>query len=145
MIVGFPGETPVAHRNMLEGISRLRFDRLGAFQYSPQDDTPAGQLPRQVGSRTREKRWHAIMGAQAQIAHELSARRLGERTRVLIESHDPQQNAWVGRSPAEAPEIDGKVFVKSDQALTVGEFVDVQITRAETYDVYALPLTDSVQ
>ena len=71
MIVGFPGETPVAHRNMLEGISRLRFDRLGAFQYSPQDDTPAGRLPRQVGSRTREKRWHAIMGAQAQIAHEL--------------------------------------------------------------------------
>ena len=74
-----------------------------------------------------------------------SARRLGERTRVLIESHDPQQNVWVGRSRAEAPEIDGKVFVKSDQALTVGEFVDVQITRAETYDVYALPLADSVQ
>jgi len=68
MIVGFPGETLAAHRAMLEGIARLRFERLGAFEYSPEEGTAAAALERQVGARTRRRRWHAVMAAQAGIA-----------------------------------------------------------------------------
>ena len=68
MIVGFPGESTAAHRAMLAGIERLRFDRLGVFQYSREDSTLAAQMSRQVGAATREKRWHAVMALQAQIA-----------------------------------------------------------------------------
>lgn len=140
MIVGFPGETPAAHRNMLEGIARLRFDRLGAFEYSREEDTPAGRMAEQVGARTSKKRWHAVMAAQAGIARELNQRRVGQRTRVLIEGQDPHEKMWVGRSSAEAPEIDGKVFVDSPTPLQVGSFIEAEITHAEVYDVYARPV-----
>jgi ribosomal protein S12 methylthiotransferase len=98
-------------------------------------------MAEQVGARTREKRWHAVMAMQAQIAAELSEARLGRRERVLVESFDPERGQWAGRSAAEAPEIDGKVFIeKSESAereLKAGEFVDVEIVRSEVYDLVA--------
>lgn len=137
MIVGFPGETPEAHRNMLGGIERMRFDRLGVFQYSKEESTVAAGMAKQVGTATKQKRWHAVMALQAEIADELSQARVGRRERVLLEEFDPHRRQWAGRSAAEAPEIDGKVFIEAadGQALKAGDFVEVEIVRSETYDV----------
>ena len=136
MIVGFPGETPAAHRCMLETIEELQFERLGVFQYSKEEDTPAGGMSRQVGKSVREKRWHAVMELQADISAEVNARRAGRRERVLIEGYDKEQKLWAGRSQSEAPEIDGNVYVQAPGYLRAGEFVEVEVTRAEVYDVY---------
>jgi ribosomal protein S12 methylthiotransferase len=143
MIVGFPGETPAEHQRMLDLVRELEFDRLGAFQYSKEEDTPAGQMAAQVPKRTRERRWNAVMAAQAEISARLNARRVGRRERVLIESFDPHRKAWAGRSAAEAPEIDGKVYVTGEN-LKPGEFRDVAINTSDTYDLFSEIVT-SVQ
>ena len=140
MIVGFPGETRAEHEFMLDAMRRLRFDRLGAFEYSDEEDTAAAAMDNRVTRRVRRRRWHAVMQTQAPIAAELNRQRIGERTRVLIEGRDPHNGRWIARGPAEAPEIDGKVFIDSDQAPPVGEFKDVEVTGAETYDLYAKPV-----
>lgn len=137
MVIGFPGETAAAHKNLIGGLERIRFDRLGAFEYSPEPDTPAAKMKNQVSARTRRRRWHAVMAAQAAISDELNRQRVGRRGRVLIEGFDPERGAWVGRSAAEAPEVDGKIFVTGDGGLEAGAFVDVEITDAETYDLHA--------
>ncbi len=137
MIVGFPGESVAEHRAMLKGIERLRFDRLGAFEYSPEEDTPAGRMQGQVAPRTRSRRWHAVMVAQAPIALEKNQARVGGVERVLIEGWHPEHAAWVGRGAGEAPEIDGKVYVHAERPLEVGQFVMARIERAEPYDLWA--------
>lgn len=137
MIVGFPGETPQAFNRLMAGIRALRFERLGVFTYSREEDTPAGNAPRQVGKATMEKRWQALMQEQSFIAEEIGQARVGTRTRVLIEGYDQDRRCFIGRSPAEAPEVDGKIFVTSEQWLSMGAFVDAEITGAETYDLLA--------
>lgn len=137
MLAGFPGETPAEHRRMLDGLRELAFEWLGAFQFSPEEDTVAAQLPRQVSPRTRKKRWHAIMALQTEITAAHNQARIGKRTRVLVEEYDTAGGCWTGRSPAEAPEVDGSVFIESPRPLVPGQFLDVEITRADIYDVYA--------
>jgi ribosomal protein S12 methylthiotransferase len=140
MIVGFPDETEAEHAAMVDGIEQLRFERLGAFPYSEEDGTPAGTMQGQVPKKERERRWHAVMRAQQTIAEAHGRRRVGRRERVLIEGHDPERGVWFGRGAGEAPEIDGKVFVEAEAPPTVGEFVEVEITGATTYDVRARPV-----
>ena len=140
MIVGFPGETEEEHQFVLDGLKEIEFDRLGAFKYSIEDGTPAGAREDQIEDEIKEQRWHAVMSTQAPIAYKKNLARVGEVTRVLIESHDPHENYYVGRSAGEAPEIDGKVFVNSNAALDFGNFVDVNIVSAGNYDVKATPL-----
>ncbi len=138
MIVGFPGETPKAHRAMLEALTELRFNWLGAFEYSREEDTPAGRMAKQVGAATRRKRWNAVMELQAEITAEINEARVGTKTRVLIEGAGPR-GTYFGRSAWEAPEVDGTVFVHSATPLRVGDFVNAEITRADVYDVHARP------
>jgi ribosomal protein S12 methylthiotransferase len=145
MIVGFPGETEEEHENMLAGMEELRFDRLGAFQYSLEEDTPAGQIVDQVEEEVKEERWHAVMQCQAAIAEEVNHTRIGERTRVLVESYDSEQGLYVCRSYGEAPEVDGNVLLKSEEPLRVGEFVEAEITSADTYDLYGAAKTATTQ
>lgn len=137
VIVGFPGETNAAFNNLLKGLKRIRFDRLGSFEYSHEPGTPSGAMPEQVAEKTKAWRWRMVMDQQAKISRALTRKRLGERTRVLIEAYDPEFNRYTGRSPAEAPGVDGKVLVTSDRPLTVGDFTDVQIVDCDTYDVLA--------
>ncbi len=137
MIVGFPGETPQAFERLLEGIRTIRFERLGVFMYSQEEDTPAGSAPRQVGQTTKQKRWNAVMQEQFFISEECNQARVGTRTRVLVESFDEERRLYVGRSAAEAPEVDGKVFLESEQPLPPGTFVEAEIIAAEPYDVQA--------
>lgn len=140
LIVGFPGETRQAHLNVLSGIRGLRFNWLGAFQYSREDDTPAGALDEQVSKATKERRWHAVMAAQAAITAELNRERVGTTTRVLVEGYDAERQQWYGRSPSEAPEIDGTVYVDSDAPLQAGAFVTAKIAEADVYDLTATVL-----
>ncbi|MFA6242620.1 MAG: 30S ribosomal protein S12 methylthiotransferase RimO [Candidatus Hydrogenedentales bacterium] len=135
MIVGFPGESDGAHQRMLDELAALRFNWLGSFQYSQEDDTPAGQAEDQVNDRMKEQRWRAVMELQAGITAEYTRARVGTRTRVLIEEFDEDQGRYVGRSNTEAPEVDGCVYVQSDTPLTVGQFVDIEIIEADVYDV----------
>lgn len=137
MLVGFPGETPAAHRRMLEGMRALRFERLGAFEYSREEGTPAAEAPRQVGKATREKRRHAVMALQAEITAENNAARIGGIERVLIEDYDANRRQWIARSAADAPEVDGCVYLANRGALRPGKFVMAEITGAGVYDVTA--------
>ena len=135
MIVGFPGETPAAHRRMLDGIRELRFDWLGAFPYSREPDTPAASAPRQVGKAVRQKRWENVMAVQAGISEEINRARIGGVERVLVEGYDENRKSWVGRTGREAPEVDGLVLLQSAKKLRSGEFVTARITSADVYDV----------
>lgn len=137
MIVGFPGETPAQHRRMLDGIRELRFDWLGAFPYSREPGTSAATAPRQVGERVRQKRWEAVMAAQAEIAQDNSRSRIGSVERVLVEDYDKNRSQWIGRSAREAPEVDGAVLLQSARKLHPGQFVTAKIIGADIYDVIA--------
>ena len=144
MIVGFPGESRQAHLNMLAAMKELRFNWLGAFQYSPEEGTPAEAMDRKVTKATKERRWKAVMETQGLITNAWNQSRVGTKTRVLVERFDEMRHCWVGRSPSEAPEVDGAVYVECDEPLTPGTFVDVEIVEAEVYDVVAEPITVSV-
>ncbi|MBI4559630.1 MAG: 30S ribosomal protein S12 methylthiotransferase RimO, partial [Candidatus Hydrogenedentes bacterium] len=91
----------------------------------------------QVSDHAKEERWRAVMEVQAGITGEQNRARVGSRTRVLVEGWDEERGQWFGHSPAEAPEVDGRVYVKSRVSLTVGQFVPVEITAAAVYDVSA--------
>lgn len=135
VLVGSPGETPAAHKRLLAGLQELAFEWLGAFPYSREEGTPAAEAPRQVGEATREKRWRAVMEAQAAITGAFNRGRVGKTLRVLIEDYDAVRQCYVGRSPAEAPEVDGAVFVTADKPLDLGGFVRVRVESADVYDI----------
>ncbi len=139
MIVGFPGESPAAHRRMLDGMQSLRFDWLGAFQYSKEEDPPAASAERQVGKAVKEKRWKAVMETQALITRERLESRIDRDLPILVERFDAEQGLWVGRSPYEALEIDGNVFIEGarSDSLRAGQFVTARVTRALDYDLMA--------
>lgn len=136
VIVGFPGETQDEFNNLLKGLERIRFDRLGAFQYSVEPGTPAGEMEDQISEKSKAQRWRMVMKLQSEISEHLNQHRIGEKTRVLIEGWDERTRLYVGRSPAEAPEVDGKTLVQSARKLESGQFIEAQITGATTYDVY---------
>jgi len=143
MIVGFPGETEEEHRAMLHTMEEIAFERLGAFQYSQEEDTPAGVMAGQVPPKVCQRRWDAVMAVQTEIHAAHNAARTGETTRVLIEGYDEVTGLWQGRSPKEAPEVDGSVYVASEAPLAVGDFVTVRIHEADTFDLYADALPDT--
>lgn len=137
MLVGFPGETAQAYTRLLEGLAELRIDWMGAFPFSVEENTPSATMPKQVNAKTAQKRWDDVMQLQANITAERNERRIGQETRVLVEAFDVERQRWAGRSPGEAPEVDGAVYVASKRTLKIGEFVQVRITEAEVFDVYA--------
>ena len=138
LMVGFPGERPHAFRQLLNGVRQLRFDWMGAFVFSPEEGTPAASLPRQVGAAVKQRRFEQLLSEQSRIAAELAQARVGRQLRVLIEGcAEDDERLYLGRSEHEAPEVDGLIFVNSVQALRVGDFCQVKITGASTYDLFA--------
>lgn len=142
MLVGFPGESPQAHRRMLDGMERIGFERLGAFAFSSEEGTEAAGLPRQVGKNARQKRMQAVMELQADLSAEWNARRVGQRVRVLVDEYDEDRRLWIGRSAAEAPEVDGVVYLTSENPLSPGDFVTAEVVAADVYDVEAKVISD---
>lgn len=134
IIVGFPGETEEEFERLCDFVREMKFDRLGVFTYSREEDTPAARLPDQVPEEVKEYRAHALMEVQREVARENAAKYLGRTLDVLLERYDEKSGVYVGRSQYDAPEVDGEVFVSGIRA-EIGDIVKVRITHAFEYDL----------
>lgn len=135
LLVGYPGETDEDFEELLKFVEEQRFDRLGVFPYSHEEGTFAFEnLADDVPEEVKQERVARIMELQEGISGELMEDKVGLKLRVLIDREEGE--FYVGRTRSDSPEVDGEVFVKSDRKLLPGEFVDVRITGAETYDLY---------
>jgi ribosomal protein S12 methylthiotransferase len=136
-IVGFPGETEEDFQVLLEWLEEAQLDRVGCFRYSAVDGAAANALPDPVPEPVKEERWHRFMQLQQKVSAARLARKIGRRTRVLVDAIE--DGVAVARSAADAPEIDGVVRIKGRDAarLPVGEFADVVVTAASEYDLEA--------
>ncbi|MFT3781486.1 MAG: 30S ribosomal protein S12 methylthiotransferase RimO [Nibricoccus sp.] len=130
-IVGFPGETEQDVNELCDFIRDVQFERLGVFRYSQEEGTRAGKMVGQLSNKVKEARWHRTMALQKEIAESVGQRAIGKTLRVLVEE------PGVARGEADAPDIDGRVYVPRN--LPVGEFIDVTITGSHEYDLLALP------
>lgn len=133
VIVGFPGEGEAEFEELLAFIRKVKFQKLGVFTYSKEEGTPAAKMRGQVSGKIKQERFHKLMQAQASISKELNKKLIGKTLDTIIERID--QGNFVGRSYLDAPDIDGTVFVKSNESLTPGEIIKVRITGAKTYDL----------
>jgi ribosomal protein S12 methylthiotransferase len=137
-IVGFPGETEAEFEALLEFLRDAQLDRVGAFAYSPVEGAAANALPDPVPDEVKEDRRARFMRLQEQISAQRLARKVGRTLTVLVDEVDPNGTA-VGRSSADAPDIDGLVYVGKAHKLKAGEFAQVRITRADVHDLYGEP------
>ena len=135
VIVGFPGESEEEFSELCAFIKEARFDRFGAFTYSPEEDTPASLLPDQLEEQEKQDRYDIIMATQLPIAEEKNAEKVGKTISVLCEGFDPVAEAHYGRSEADAPDVDGKVYFTSPKRLPEGEFYKVKIDEVIDYDL----------
>ena len=135
LITGFPGETKEQHEELMEFVDQMEFDRLGVFTYSPEEDTPAAEMPRQVPEEGKEERQAEIMELQQEIAFEQAEDMIGREVLVMIEGKVADEDAYVGRTYKDAPNVDGLIFVNTDEELMSGDFARVKITGALEYDL----------
>lgn len=134
IIVGFPGETEEDFNELVEFVKVAKFDRLGAFSYSREEDTPADKLPNHLEQDVKDERRDALMLVQQSISEELNAAKVGNIYEVLVEEQI-EDKVYIGRTQGDAEEIDSIVYVKSDKKLNIGDFVNVKITSALEYDL----------
>lgn len=139
VIVGFPGETEEQFAELKDFISEIGFDRLGAFEYSPEENTPAADFDDQIDDSVKADRYDAVMSMQNAIMEQKNSLRVGKREIVIVEGYDPVSETYYCRSEKEAPEIDGKVYLVGapKNAFSCGDMVDVKITEAMDCDLLA--------
>jgi ribosomal protein S12 methylthiotransferase len=135
-IVGFPGETDADFEYLLEWLDEAALDRVGCFKYEPVAGAPANDIGDAVPNEVKEERWHRFMQAQQKISARRLKRKVGTRQPVIIDEAGPTVSK--GRSMADAPEIDGAVYVASRRPLRVGEIATVKIERADDYDLHGM-------
>ena len=136
VIVGFPGETEEDFTELCEFVKEARFDRLGAFAYSREEDTPAYDFDDQIDEQVKQDRYDIVMRTQGDITEEQNESMIGKKLTVLCEDYDPVSETYYGRSANDAPEIDGKVYFRAPKkSVEPGEFVKVKITEAVDYDL----------
>ena len=138
LIVGFPGETEEHFQHLMAFLERQRFDHVGVFTFSPEDGTAAADLPNRVDPDVAQARKDALMALQQPISEERNQRWVGRTVDVLIEQHNPQTGAMIGRCSRFAPEVDGEVQVfpgDDGRQVRPGAMVPVQITGADIYDL----------
>ena len=134
-IVGFPGETDEQFRELQDFVEKERFQCAGVFTYSQEEGTEAGTMPNQIPEEVKQDRYHALMAQQAKISEEIQQEREGRVLDVLIEGRDEENpDLCVGRSYAEAPDIDGKIYVEQAAGLKPGDMVKVEISQGFTYE-----------
>ena len=134
-IVGFPGESEADFEQLCAYVKEARFDRFGAFPYSAEEDTPAAELPDQIDEQVKQDRYDILMSTQLPISEENNQKKVGSTITVLCEGYDPVAGTHFGRSEADAPDIDGKIYFHAAEKIPAGEFVRVQITEAMDYDL----------
>lgn len=136
LITGFPGETEEDFTELAEFVRDVKFERLGCFAYSQEEDTPAAQLPDQIDEEVKQRRAEIILDDQALRMEREAQALVGTVLEVLVEDYDPEEEAWFGRSYRDAPDVDGKVlFTAGDRELKPGTFVPVEITHAVDWDL----------
>ena len=135
LIAGFPGETQKQHEELMEFVDEMEFERLGVFAYSPEENTPAASMPDQIPEEIKEERRDAILELQQEIAFDKAADMVGRTLYAMIEGKVADEPAYVARTYADSPDIDGYVFVNTGEMLMSGDFVKVKITGSAEYDL----------
>lgn len=136
LIAGFPGETESEFEELCDFVRETKFERLGVFAYSREEDTPAYNLKNQIDEEEKERRRDLIMMIQSEIAEEQNQQKIGDTVCVLVEDRDEIIKSYYGRTYADSEEIDGKVFFKSDRKILPGEFVNVKVEQSMEYDLF---------
>ena len=135
LITGFPGETAEQHEELMQFVDEMEFDRLGVFTYSPEEDTPAAGMPEQIEEEVKEDRQAEIMELQQEIAFDKAEDMIGREVLVMIEGKVADENAYVGRTYRDAPNVDGLIFINTNEELLSGDFARVKVTGALDYDL----------
>ena len=135
LITGFPGETQEDHEELMEFIDTMEFDRLGVFTYSPEEDTPAANMPDQIEEEVKLDRQAELMELQQEISLDKGNAKIGSVVEVMIEGKVADENAYVARTYGDAPNVDGYIFVNTDRELMSGDFARVHVTGALEYDL----------
>jgi ribosomal protein S12 methylthiotransferase len=134
LIAGHPGETEEMFEEMYNFVKEQRFDRLGVFQYSHEDDTHSYQLNDDIPAEEKQERVDIIMELQQGISDELNQKKLGNTYKVLFDRKE--SGYFIGRTQYDSPEVDNEVLVSADEYLRLGDFADVKITSAAEFDLY---------
>lgn len=135
LITGFPGETQEEHEELMEFVDQMEFDRLGVFTYSPEEDTPAAEMPDQVPEEVKEDRRAELMELQQEIVFDLAEDMIGRELDVMIEGKVTYESVYVGRTYKDAPNVDGLIFINSEEELMSGDFVRAKVTGSSEYDL----------
>ena len=144
-ITGFPGESEEQFVRLHAFVKKTKFDRLGCFAYSAEEDTPAADFEGQVDPQTKQDRLEHIMEDQNRIALEKNEEKIGSIEKVLIEGYDSYIRCYFGRTQGDAPEIDGKIFFMSDKPLKIGDFADVVVNDCMDYDLLGERVNESAE
>ncbi|MBE7547148.1 MAG: 30S ribosomal protein S12 methylthiotransferase RimO [Planctomycetia bacterium] len=136
VIVGFPGETDEQYQELLEFIKKTKFERLGVFAYSKEENTPAAKFKKQVGKKVKQERLNEIMLAQREIVWENNKNLIGKKASVIVDEKEVVSGMLIGRTSGDAPEVDGKVFI-NDKQIKVGEIRELVISNVNGYDLVA--------
>jgi ribosomal protein S12 methylthiotransferase len=139
-IVGYPGETEAEFQGLLDFMEAVQFDRVGAFVFSPEPDTPAYDLPNQIDKDTKQERWERLMAFQQPISLKRNQQMVGQKLDVLVDGVG--DGVSIARSYRDAPEIDGYVVVEKE--LSVGQMMPVLVTGAMEYDLMAVPADEPI-
>ena len=135
LITGFPGETENQHEELLAFVDEMEFDRLGVFPYSQEEDTPAAEMEDQISVEVKLARQAELMGLQQEIAFERAEDMVGRVLTVMVEGKVADEDAYVTRTYMDAPGVDGYLFLTTDANLMTGDFVKVQVTGSNEYDL----------
>ena len=135
LIAGFPGETKEDHETVMEFIDEMEFDRLGVFTYSAEENTPAAEFSDQIEEHQKEEWRSELMELQQEIAFDKASLMIGVESYVMIEGKVADENAYVGRTYKDAPNVDGLIFINTEEELMSGDFVKVKVTGSYEYDL----------
>ena len=135
LITGFPGETEDDHEELLSFVDEMEFDRLGVFTYSPEEDTPAATMDEQIEEEVKVERRDEIMELQQEIAFEMAENMTGKVVMAMVEGKIADDDAYVARTYKDAPNVDGYLFINTEESLMTGDFVKVRITGSNEYDL----------
>ena len=135
LICGFPGETEQQHEELMQFVNDMEFDRLGAFTYSEEEGTPAASMPDQIAEEVKKK-WQAdVMELEQEVIFDKNEAMTGKELYAFIEGKVSDENAYVGRTYKDAPDVDGYIFINTSEELLTGDFVKVRVTGAYEYDL----------
>lgn len=145
LISGFPGETKEDHAALLSFVKQMRFDRLGVFPYSREEDTAAAKLPGQLSKKVKNDRRDEIMALQQEIAFDKAAQMEGRTLPVMIEGKVADEEVYVARTYRDAPDVDGMLFCHTNRELMTGDFVQVRVTGSYEYDLMGELIDESAE